>query len=37
MNKPKQLPTTKINGKLYYIDARLQQLRNVNDPHDTID
>ena len=35
---PRQLPTLKLkNGKAYFVDERLKQLRNVNDPHDFID
>jgi hypothetical protein len=29
-----QLPTIKFKGKTYYVDERLEQLRNVNNPHD---
>ena len=32
----RQLPTTERLGKDYYVDERLNQLRNVNDPHDII-
>jgi len=29
-----QLPTVTIDGKTYFIDLRLCELRNVNNPHD---
>lgn len=29
-----KLPTVKIGKKLYYVDRRLNELRNVNDPND---
>ena len=29
------LPTVEIDGKVYFIDKRLKELRNVNDPHDS--
>ena len=32
----RQLSVTEIGGKDYYVDERLKQLRNVNDPHDII-
>ena len=31
-----QLPIVKMNGKRYYVDKVLKQLRNVRKPHDTI-
>lgn len=31
---PRQLPIKEINGKSYYVDERLRQYRNVNNPHD---
>ena len=35
---PKRLPVITLkNGKSYYIDERLKQLRNVCNPHDYID
>lgn len=35
---PRMLPmVTLSNGKTYFIDDRLRQLRNVNSPHDFID
>jgi len=33
----RSLPTIKINGKLYYVDNRLGQYRNVENPHDFIE
>jgi len=33
----RQLPIITRNGKKYYIDERLRQLRNINNPHDYID
>ena len=34
---PRRLPTTIINGKEYFIDERLKQFRDVENPHDFID
>ena len=35
---PKRLPTVTLeNGTTYFIDFRLNQLRNVNNPHDFMD
>ena len=35
---PRMLPrVTLSNGKTYFIDARLNQLRNIKNPHDYID
>lgn len=35
---PRRLPTVTLdNGKTYFIDERLKQLRNVLNPHDYID
>ena len=31
---PRRLPIIEINGKKYFVDERLHQLRNVNDPFD---
>lgn len=31
--KPRRLPTTTINGKEYFIDERLKELRAVDNPH----
>lgn len=33
---PRQLPIKEMNGKSYYVDERLQQYRNVHNPHDII-
>ena len=30
----KQLPVIKIEDKYYFVDERLNELRNVKDPHD---
>ena len=35
---PRRLPAVTLdNGKTYYVDERLRQLRNVINPHDYID
>jgi hypothetical protein len=35
---PRRLPTITLdNGKTYFVDERLKQLRNVHNPHDFID
>lgn len=34
MNMPRRLPTVQIGGKEYFVDERLNELRNVNNPHD---
>ncbi len=35
---PRRLPTVKLdNGETYFVDERLKQFRNVNNPHDYID
>jgi len=31
---PRELPKIKMDEKTYYVDSRLMQLRNVDDPHD---
>lgn len=36
MERPQQLPIMRIGRKRYYVDERLRQLRNVEDPHDFI-
>ena len=37
-NMPRMLPTVTLdNGKTYFVDERLKQLRNVFNPHDYID
>lgn len=33
----KMLPIIKENGKRYFFDERLRQLRNIKNPHDYID
>jgi len=36
--RPRKLPVVKMkNGKTYFIDERLRQLRNVDNPSDFID
>ena len=37
MASPEPLPVVCHDERDYYFDARLRQLRNVNDPHDFID
>ncbi|MDQ5987107.1 MAG: hypothetical protein CSYNP_02844 [Syntrophus sp. SKADARSKE-3] len=32
-----KLPTVKIGAKVYFVDARLRQLRNVDNPHDFVE
>ena len=35
---PRMLPTITLDdGKTYFVDERLKQLRNVLDPHDYVD
>ncbi len=34
---PRVLPTVHLNGRDYYIDDRLKELRNIHNPHDSID
>lgn len=37
-NGPRMLPMVTLrNGKTYFIDDRLRQLRNINNPYDAID
>lgn len=31
-----KLPTIEIQGEPYYVDKRLKQFRNVQNPHDTV-
>jgi hypothetical protein len=33
--KSRELPIIKIGRKRYFVDARLNELRNVNDPNDS--
>jgi hypothetical protein len=35
--KVTELPRARLGGKTYFVDWRLGQLRNVDDPHDYID
>ena len=37
MNKPKQLPIIIVGKKKYFLDEKLMELRNVNNPHDRLD
>jgi hypothetical protein len=30
----KRLPIEKVEGKSYFVDLRLHQLRNIDNPHD---
>jgi hypothetical protein len=32
-----RLKKVKLKGKIYYLDERLKQLRNIKNPHDFID
>jgi hypothetical protein len=34
---PRELPKIQLGKKVYYVDARLRQLRNVENPHDYVD
>jgi hypothetical protein len=34
---PRRLPEIVLDGKRYYFDRRLDQLRNVDCPHDFVD
>lgn len=31
-----KLPTVEIDGKTYFVDERLKEFRNVENPHDSI-
>jgi hypothetical protein len=33
-NRPKKLPTVKTGGKIYFVDKRLRQIRNVENYND---
>jgi hypothetical protein len=34
---PRRLPTVTLrNGKTYFVDLRLREMRNINNPHDRI-
>ena len=35
-NGPRLLPTVTLSGKTYFLDERLEELRNVRDPFDSI-
>jgi len=32
----RRLPTILYNGKKYFVDHRLREMRNINNPHDYI-
>lgn len=34
MNTPTRLDTVTIGGEEYFVDLRLKELRNINNPHD---
>lgn len=34
---PGRLPVVRVNGVAYFIDMRLRQLRQVDDPHNVIE
>jgi hypothetical protein len=34
--RPRQLPTLRLWGKRYFVDERLKELRNVENPHDRV-
>jgi hypothetical protein len=33
---PRMLPVVKIDGKLYFVDQRLRELRHVQNPHERL-
>jgi len=35
--RPRRLPVVRISGVEYFLDMRLRQLRQVNNPHEYID
>ena len=35
--RTRQLPTVRLWGKRYFIDERLEELRNVENPHDRVE
>lgn len=37
INFPRRLPVVRRNGKQYFLDRRLEQYRNMENPHDVID
>ena len=38
MKSPRRLPTITLkNGKTYFVDNRLRELRNVDNPNDSLD
>lgn len=34
--RPRRLPVARAHGKTYFVDRRLNQLRNAENPHDTL-
>jgi len=36
MASPRHLPIVLVGKKFYYVDVRLRQVRNIDDPHDII-
>ena len=34
MNDPRRLPVIRLNGRNYFVDLNLEQIRNVNNPND---
>lgn len=36
LNGVRLLPTVRFGGKTYFLDGRLSELRNVDDPHDRV-
>lgn len=37
INMPRRLAIVTVKGKRYFLDMRLRQYRNVENPHDSID
>lgn len=37
IHMPRRLPVVALEGKSYFLDMRLRQYRNVENPHDSID
>jgi len=33
---PRQLPIIKFQGRLYFVDHRLEEIRNIYNPHDRL-
>lgn len=34
---PRRLPRVSVGGKTYFVDSRLRELRNVDNPHDRVE